>query len=261
MIRMFSIFPGFTTHSFRCLCMGVFLLWLSGFHGKLWAQEVDKEPPAISKPKINPSQWVYRWQPLGLIDPFDMNLTLGVEYAYHPKRSLTFDAGYIFASQYGSGSDGNGINPARGVLLRGGHRFYLGPRKGSFLDTDLQYKGVRYRNEAQWIWRGVVNGIPAYEEWRSFDSKKKVWIAAVKFGVPIDFGRRSPLGVEFWVGFGVRNRTFSPDLPADASLSNQRNFIFNFNNFGESTRGELSIGFRMSLNPQKAKQPRKNQSY
>jgi len=246
---MFSIPYCFAFKKFRYLITGLSACWLTVLGSILFGQKILPEPQTINELKKSIPHWVYRWQPLGLIDPFDMNLTLGVEYAYHPKRSLTFDAGYIFASQYGSGSDGNGINPARGVLLRGGHRFYLGRRKGSFLDTDIQYKGVRYRNEAQWVWRGVVNGVPAFEEWRSFNSRKKVWLAAVKFGVPIDFGPRTPLGMEFWIGIGLRYRNFSPDLPPDASLGNRRNFIFNFNNFGESTRGELSIGFRMTLKP------------
>lgn len=186
-----------------------------------------------------------RWYPFGLINTADMNLTFGAEYAYAANKSLSLDAGYIFASIYGNSS--GDLEPATGWLTRVNHRWYLSnARDPLFLEGEAALKSARYKSENQWVGRGVVNGVPAYEELMTVTSRKDVFTLGAKFGQQVSFTRGGRLGFEWNVGLGVRYRNYYPDLPDDAMVTNFGGWAFNPWNYGEEWIPDMQINLRLT---------------
>ncbi|MCU0333637.1 MAG: hypothetical protein MUF62_01155 [Chitinophagaceae bacterium] len=192
------------------------------------------------------NQLKLRWQPLGLLNVFDMNLTGGLEYVYRQRRAVFADLGYVFASTMGQQNDG-GITSARGIIGRAGHRFYFGRRPAAFVDTDLTYKGVRYDDGEQWIGRGVVNGVPAYEELMQVYSRKQVWTAEAKIGLVYSVHPQGKTTIENWLGLGIRWRNHLPLLPPDAQVPITTNWLLFDFDYSRLVIPQLSLGFRLTF--------------
>lgn len=188
-----------------------------------------------------------RWQPLGLINTFDMNLTVGAEYIYAAKKGVSVDLGYIFASTYGNNGGTASLRPATGGILRLGHRWYVGRRSPQFLEAEAGIKWARYRSEETWVGRGVVAGVPSYEELMVYTSRKQVYNLNVKYGYRVDFSRTSPINMEVLMGVGVRYRNFQPDLPEDAAVIVPAGFInFNVFEYGSRWMPDVPIWIRLT---------------
>jgi hypothetical protein len=177
-----------------------------------------------------------RWQPFGLINSFDMNLTLGTEYIYAERKGISADLGYIFASTYGNNGGTASLRPATGGIFRLGHRWYMGKRSPQFIETEAGLKLARYRSEETWVGRGVVAGVPAFQELMIYSSRKEVYTLNVKYGFRVDFGPKSPISMEMLMGLGVRYRNFQPNLPEDAEVIIPRGGFINFNVFDYGSR-------------------------
>jgi hypothetical protein len=186
-----------------------------------------------------------RWYPFGLINTADMNVTFGAEYVYADKKSISFDAGYIFASIYGN-SNGD-LMPATGWLTRLNHRWYLSDaRDPLFLEAEAALKAARYKSGDQWVGRGVVDGVPAYEQLMEVTSRKEVFMAAAKFGQHVSFAPGGRLGFEWAAGLGVRYRHYYPDLPDDAQVITFGGWGFNPWNYGEDWLPDFQLTFRLT---------------
>lgn len=186
-----------------------------------------------------------RWYPFGLINTADMNITFGAEYVYATNKSLSLDAGYIFASSYGNSS--GDIMPATGWLTRVNHRWYLSDKRAPFfLEAEAAIKSARYKSGDQWVGRGVVEGVPAYEELMQVTSRKEVFMAGAKFGQHVSFSPGGRLGFEWSAGLGVRYRNYYPDLPADAQVITFGGWGFNPWNYGEEWLPDMQVVFRLT---------------
>ncbi|HSC54741.1 MAG TPA: hypothetical protein VLC98_14010 [Phnomibacter sp.] len=170
----------------------------------------------------------YRFYPVSLVNVFDMNVTGGVEYAYSPNRSIFFDAGYIYASVFGG--ENNTLKWANGWLLRTGHRWYVGnPNNGlGYLDIETMFKSARYDGNDQWMDRGVVNGVPAYQQWMEVTDRKDVWRLGVSYGKRHEFSAGSAWMMEWCFGLGVRYRNYYPNIPPDASDPSEDFSLFQY---------------------------------
>jgi hypothetical protein len=186
-----------------------------------------------------------RWYPFGLINTADMNLTFGAEYVYAANKSISLDAGYIFASIYGNSS--GDLGPSSGWLTRVNHRWYLSNKRDPFfLEAEAALKSARYKSGNQWVGRGVVDGVPAYEELMQVTSRKEVFTLGAKFGQHISFTPGGRLGFEWSAGLGIRYRNYYPDLPDDAQVSNFDGWGFNPWNYGEQWLPDMQVVFRLT---------------
>jgi len=81
-----------------------------------------------------------RFNPLGLADFNDVNLSFGVEKKITKKSSVALDASFVFHSQ----SFRDISNRSRGFILRPAYRFF--PSNSKFLlEIQLHYKQVTHR--------------------------------------------------------------------------------------------------------------------
>jgi hypothetical protein len=188
-----------------------------------------------------------RWQPLGLVNVYDMNLTVGVEYAYRDNRSVMLDVGYIFSSLYGQTNNSGGLSPASGLILRSGHRWFFGRYGAQFIEAEGGLKAVKYKGDEEWVGRGVVNGVPAYEELMRITSKKEVVTLNAKYGYRFAFGRQSPVSMEIFAGIGVRYRNYYPQLPADAEVIEFAGWGFDPFSYGSDILPDFPMGLRLTL--------------
>jgi hypothetical protein len=134
---------------------------------------------------------------LGLADLYDMNFSLGAEYRFNNKWSVTMDAGYIFYSYYMMLS-----KRTNGILLRPGIRFYPGKYRNTFIELQGHYKGVRYHVN-DWLGKDVVNNVPTYEEKKMFQYQKRVIGGHIMIGERDFISRDHRLFLEGYIGIGL----------------------------------------------------------
>lgn len=159
---------------------------------------------------------------VGLLGPFeffDGNVTGGVEYPLGPKASLTADIGAIFYSLYFSNN-----NRALGYIFRPGLRYYFTENRRGYMEGDLFYKRVGYQ-KTDWLERGVVNGISAYEEYRRFVFRKRVAGAQFLAGYKGKLNKQGTFWIEVNGGVSVRIKWQDIKNLPDAIYS--RDLVFN----------------------------------
>lgn len=158
------------------------------------------------KPKVlNDTGRLYvRWNPVGLIDVFDGNITLGGEYRFNHTWAATLDAGYLFYSQYVGG-----MHPVTGILLRPGVRLYIGKGKDLFIELQFHYKEVMYKVQ-DWIERELVDGASTYEQYTTFRYRKQVLGGHITAGGKVFLTRDHRLLLEIYAGVGVHFRKEGP---------------------------------------------------
>lgn len=140
-----------------------------------------------------------RFNPLGLADISNMNLSVGAEKRLSKRSSVALDFAYIFYS-HRFNDEGN----ARGIMLRPAYRFF--PGNGYFfVESELQYKLATHRM-VDWVGKGVVNNVASYEEYMQFRLRKQV------LGVHVKAGRQyhltNKLWMEIYLGVGVHFRKY-----------------------------------------------------
>lgn len=227
------------------LCLAPICLSAQKYKGSLGPHNPHVDGKRVAAQWVNKGDLNLRWYPLGLLNLFDMNLTIGAEYGYGQNKSLILDGGYILASVLGN-EDGS-LRPASGFIVKTAHRWYYGKRRSeSFLDAEATFKKSWYQSGDQWVGRGVVDGVPAYEELMPVNSDKDVFTAGVRMGSRLRFSQNSPVGLEWWWGLGVRYRHFYPNLPADAQFDNGDPWFFDPFNYSENWLPDLQLGLRLT---------------
>lgn len=186
-----------------------------------------------------------RWYPMGLINTSDINFTLGADYGYGTNKSLALDLGYIFASIYGNAA--NELKPASGLVARVTHRWYIpGSRNGFFWEAEAAAKLATYQAEDQWVGRGVVNGVPAYEQLMPISSKKNVFLLNGKFGQHVSFAPGGRLGFEWCAGLGIRYRDYYADLPDDAMIQEFDTWGYDPWDYGSVWLPDMQVNLRLT---------------
>lgn len=138
-----------------------------------------------------------RFNFLGVGDPYDENASFGGEYRFAPQWSAGSDGAYIFSSKYISNAE-----KTSGFILRPFVRYYPNKRKG-FLEVQLHYKYASYQI-TDWLGKDVNNGQAAYEEYTSFQFRKKAWGVHLIGGSSANLTENKRLRMEFYIGLGVR---------------------------------------------------------
>jgi hypothetical protein len=163
--------------------------------------------------KADTGKFYIRCSPLGIIDLYDGNLTLGGEYRLNNTWAATLDAGAILYSTYFEAKQ------SRGFLFRPGIRFYPKGYKDFFIDLQLHYKNVTYRIK-DWLQKDVVDNVPSYEEYKTFRFKKQVMGVHVMAGFRNYFDYNHRFYLEGYVGLGLHYK--------DEGLYNEPNSEYGF---------------------------------
>jgi hypothetical protein len=157
-----------------------------------------------------------RCSPLGMIDLFDGNVTLGSEYRFNDTWAATLDAGAILYSAYMGNS-----KKATGFLLRPGIRVYPTRWKDFFIDLQFHYKDVTYEVK-DWLEKDVVANVASYEEYKVFRYKKQVIGGRLSAGVREYFTENKRFYIEGYLGVGIHYKEESvqqePDSRYDRGL-------------------------------------------
>lgn len=141
---------------------------------------------------------VIRFNFIGLLDPYDENISMGAEYRFNAHWSTGSDVAYIFNSIYLSES-----KKVNGFIFRPFIRYYPENHKKSFFEAEIHYKNVAYQI-TDWIGRDADNGVPAYEEYATFNYNKNVYGLHFKAGTQANLSRNKKLRLEVHLGLGIR---------------------------------------------------------
>lgn len=140
-----------------------------------------------------------RFNPLGLVDVNDLNVSFGAEKRFSEKSSVALDLGYIFYDEKFRYQ-----GRTHGIILRPAYRFFPGESL-FFVEAELHYKLVTHRI-TDWVGRGVVNDVPAYFQYTRFRLRKEV------LGIHVKAGRQYYLSDKIWLelylGIGVHFRKY-----------------------------------------------------
>ncbi len=139
-----------------------------------------------------------RFNPFGLADPYDENISFGAEHVFRPQWSAGSDVAYVFNSVYLEES-----KIVHGFIVRPFIRYYFRQGRRSFLEAEGHFKYAAYQI-TDWLGRDVVNGVPSYEEFASFNFIKKVYGINIKTGGNLKLSRDGRFRLEGYVGVGVR---------------------------------------------------------
>lgn len=184
--------------------------------GGLYAQS-EPARPALYKKAV-------RFNMLGLLDVFDGNFSLGGEYAFRPKWSVTTDVSFILYSVYFEGN-----KRALGYSIKPGIRYYAFDNQRGFLEAVVFYKRVGYKME-DWLDKDVVNGIPAYEQYQEFIIRKRVAGLNIQAGLQKSISANKLLRLEGYFGLGIRVKWQDIKDHPEASFNNSDSFFWRGNN-------------------------------
>lgn len=139
----------------------------------------------------------FRFSPLGMIDMFDGNVTLGSEYRLNDTWAITLDAGAVLYSAYLPHT-----KKTTGFLLRPGIRLYPTRWKDFFIDLQVHYKNVTYQVK-DWLEKEVVANVASYEEYKVFKYRKQVIGGNISAGVRNYFTNNRRFYIEGYLGIGI----------------------------------------------------------
>jgi hypothetical protein len=171
--------------------------------------------PAIAQKK----SIVLTWLPTAFIET-DAGITAGVEYGLGNRWSVLSDAGIIFFSP-GENTNNNSRDGVLGYKIKPELRLYFHDKKvlyGGFVSIEGLYKHVNYQR---------FDGLPvfdnqgnlAYTYFGGYRIIKDVIGFNIKFGYRFYFSPEHKFGMEFYGGFGARQKNFAVrDLPPGGSF-------------------------------------------
>ena len=175
-----------------------------------------------------PHDMLIRFNFPGLIDFQDNNLSSGLEYKINQQWSTGADVGWIFSSRYMART-----KAANGLLFRPFIRLYPKENGKLFVETELHYKKVTYKIE-DWLGRSPVNGTPAYEEFTTFNYKKRAMGMHFRVGGVFDITKDGLLKLEMTGGIGFR---YKEEYPVGGLYQSGRPF---FLRGGDDNGGKIS---------------------
>ncbi len=146
-----------------------------------------------------------RFNFLGLIDDFDQNISIGVEYRFNEHWSTGGDVAYIFHSIYLSQS-----KTVRGYIIRPFIRYYPDKKRTGFFEAQMHYKFVSY-GITDWIDRDIINGVASYQEYTSFHYNKNVYGINIIAGTKENLSQDKKLKIELFMGVGYRHKKQGAD--------------------------------------------------
>jgi hypothetical protein len=208
-----------------------FLLLLLLNHSSIRAQRKSRVvlPQGISFVRLNFT---------GLFDPVETNFSVGYEYRLKEKMSLAADLGYLFYSVYFEN-----ITGTSGYIFRPSIRLFIDEKNRGYFDTEIHYKHTNYKIE-DWLGRGCVNGIPAYEEFTTFKYKRDILGLHLKIGYQGMLSRNGKFWYEIYTGAGIRGR-WEKLKNEPGSCYNNATAVIEFNSINQNISYAIPTGLRL----------------
>ena len=201
-----------------CLTIVLFFVSLSSFSQGKWKQNYKRTKKNDALPHYTHT---IRISPLSLIDPLQPSLTLGSEWRFGKNTSVGLDVSTLFTT---ISSDvkkwGYIIKPSLKLFLPSGNNIAT----NFYIEPDVFWKR-QFKNESNWLGKGVENGVPAYFQFTNYTIVKDVIGANIKIGTQSTFKSKNMM-FEFYLGFGVRKISKFIKNEPDALLRAQDNLFF-----------------------------------
>ena len=159
-----------------------------------------------------------RFNPLGIVDLLDNNISGGIAYSLNQRWSLTLDLSYIFYSTYLEQNKGTS-----GYIFKPAIRYYFSENRKFYLESTVWYKRSSYKM-LDWVDKDCVNGVPAYQEFKSFRFRKRVLGFNIQGGVQKALMKNKLLRMEIYAGIGLRAKW--QDVKNDPHACYEANDIF-----------------------------------
>jgi hypothetical protein len=143
-------------------------------------------------------KWMLRFNALGLVDVFDGNISGGIAYTLSQRWLLSADLAYIFYSTY--------LPKTRftsGYIFKPAVRYYLSDKKKFYIESTVWYKRSAYKIR-DWLDKDCVNGVPTYQEFKTFRFRKQVVGLNIQGGIQKSLMRNNVLRMEIYTGIGIR---------------------------------------------------------
>lgn len=193
------------------------LLLILSITGELKSQSQQSRSPQIYTKAV-------RFNLLGLLDFLDGNFSLGGEYAFRPRWSVTMDMSFVLYSAYFQDN-----KRAFGYNIKPGIRYYGFDNNRGFLEAVVFYKRVGYKME-DWLGRDVANGIPAYDKYQEFIIRKRVAGLNIQAGLQQSISQNKLFRIEGYMGLGVRIKWQDIKNHPEAAFNNSNSFFWRENN-------------------------------
>ena len=211
------------------LCMLVLLAGTTGM-----AQQ------AATYPTMAKGDVFIKFSPLGIINPFDGNLSFGAEYCFLKKWSINMEAAKIFYSFYAPHT-----SHTSGVILRPSIRHYLNDSENFFLELQFHYKNVTYQLYDSLTYEATAT-TPAYGERTENRFDRKVIGVHAMGGIKLPMDKKRRFWLEFYWGLGMHFKWQHLAFPSNSIYKNEnRNRIFRINDFNGEGAPAFPAGGRL----------------
>lgn len=183
-----------------------------------------------------------------LINPLDNAITVGAAYMLHSRWSVAADVGYIFNS---TSNDWVRNNDTKGWLSKIALRWHYSKSKRSFVELMGYYKSYGYYTNG-WLGMDCTSGVPAYQKWTAYKTKKEIPGAVLKWGYTGQLSKKGKLWYEASAGFTLKYATEKlVNQPANTCILKTSNTRFPLNLLSsllleENTGiGGIQLGFKL----------------
>lgn len=158
---------------------------------------------ANAQKKLQPGDYKLqlRMNPLGVVDPFETNLSAGVDARIKKRLSVGGDmAVYLVRDGFSRSLNGFNVKPFL--------RLYAKGKWNTYSEIVLMYKHTVAKEEG-WLGMDCVNGVPAYEKYDTYKNIKDVVDLSVRVGIRDHLFHSPDWFYEFYIGLGIRQKILS----------------------------------------------------
>jgi len=197
---------------------------------------------AQNKLQTNDYKQQLRINPLGILNPFETNLSVGYDVRVRKILSVGGDVGVYLARDAFS-------RPLSGFFVRPALRMYSKNKLKAYTELVLMYKHTVQKEEG-WLGMDCVNGVPSYEKFDQYKYVRDVFDISFRFGFRERLFHSPNWFYEGYMGLGIRQKILSIKYAQKNTCLNNNDFeTFSF--FEQVTPGSYTsfsvpIGIRFT---------------
>lgn len=187
---------------------------------------------AQNKLQTNDYKQQLRINPLGVLNPFETNLSVGYDVRVKKILSVGGDVGVYLARDAFS-------RPLNGFFIRPALRLYSNSKPNMYSEIVVMYKHT-VRKENGWLGMDCVNGVPSYEKFDQYKNVKDVFDISFRFGFRERWFHSKNWFFECYMGLGVRQKILTIKYEEKKSCITADNFN-SIGQFGQSVPGSYTV--------------------